>query len=584
MVIDISYPTPKTLTFIDVLTQRAQQQPEQVAYTFLNFGEKTDTRLTYGELDQQVRALAGKLQGLGYAGKPALLLYPSGLEYIIAFFACLYAGTLAVPAYPPHSARMLPRLQAIINDTQAVVALTTRQIRADVLQRFASLSELQQLDWIATDDLSSPPVQSWKQPEVTPASLAFLQYTSGSTATPKGVMVSHGNLLHNSNMISTQVGLNEKDRGVSWLPIFHDMGLIVGILQPLYAGYPTVLMAPTAFLQHPVRWLQTIAESQATVSCAPNFAYELCVRRIGAADRAQLDLSRWQVAINAAEPLRSETLKNFSAAFASCGFRPEAFVPGYGLAEATLMVSGVKRFTGVTVKYVDKTLLEQHHILNVVQGSRNAQALVGCGKVAPRQQAIIVHPESLTRCRPDEVGEIWIAGDSVTQGYFGNIAATKDTFQGYTADTGEGPFLRTGDLGFLYDGEIFITGRLKDLIIIKGRNHYPQDIELTVEQSSPIIRAGCTAAFSIEVEHEERLVVVAEVRISQSGLAPGEVEQEIEKAMKAIRRNIAERHEITVYQVKFVRVGEVPKTSSGKLQRRACGMRFLAGSLREWNS
>lgn len=583
MVINITYPTLKTQTFVDILTQRAQQQPEQTAYTFLNFGKETDTSLTYGELDQQVRSLAGKLQSLGYEGKTALLLYPSGLEYITAFLACLYSGTIAVPVYPPHSARLLPRLQAIIEDTQATVALTTAQTQTDIFRRFAYIPELRRLQWIATDDLSGSPDQSWKKPDLSRNSVALLQYTSGSTSTPKGVIVSHGNLLHNSKMISTQAGLNEKDRGVSWLPIFHDMGLIIGILQPLYAGYPTALMAPTAFLQYPLRWLQTISSYKATVSCAPNFAYELCIRRTSPADRAQLDLSQWQVAINAAEPVHSETLKNFSTAFEACGFRSDTFAPGYGLAEATLMVSGAKRRSGVTVKYVDKTLLEQHHAMEVVPGSRNAQALVGCGKFASGAQVIVVHPEALTRCRPDEVGEIWVAGESVTQGYFGNREATKDTFQAYVADTGEGPFLRTGDLGFIQDGEVFITGRLKDLIIIKGRNHYPQDIEYTVGQSSSIIRAGCVAAFSIEVEQEERLVVVAEVRLPQGDSVPGGGDQKIEETTKAIRRSIAEAHEIAVYQIKFVRAGEVPKTSSGKLQRRACRTRFLAGSLKEWN-
>ncbi|HZO76348.1 MAG TPA: fatty acyl-AMP ligase [Ktedonobacteraceae bacterium] len=583
MVIDVIRPTSQMLTFVDILTQRAQQQPQRAAYTFLSFGEETDTSITYRELDQQVCSIAGELQRLGYEGKPVLLLYPSGLEYIAAFLACLYAGAIAVPVYPPHSARLLPRLQAIINDTRAIVALTTTKTQADIFRRFMHTPELQHLRWITTDHLTIPPGQHWKKPDFARNRLAFLQYTSGSTATPKGVMVSHENLLHNSRMINTQIGLHEQDQGVSWLPMFHDLGLIMGILQPLYAGYHTVLMSPTAFLQHPLRWLQAISDYKATVSCAPNFAYDLCVRRTTPTTRAQLDLSRWQVAINGAEPVHSETIKNFSLAFAPCGFHPDTFLPGYGLAEATLMVSGAKRRTGVTVKYADKTLLEQHHVMEVAPDDRNAQVLVGCGKVAPEQHVIAVHPEALTQCQPDTVGEIWIAGESVTQGYFGDRAATKDAFQAYLADTGEGPFLRTGDLGFMHAGEIFITGRLKDLIIIKGRNHYPQDIEYTVEQSSPLVRAGCTAAFSIGVEHEERLVVVAEIRLSPHGLTPGEIAQKIEEASKAIRRNIAETHELAVYQVKFVRIGEIPKTSSGKLQRRACRTRFLSGSLKEWN-
>lgn len=582
MVIDITHPISKALTFVDILTQRAQQQPEQTAYTFLRFEEETGTNLTYGELDQQARSIATKLQSLGYEGKPLLLLYPPGLDYIAGFLGCLYAGAIAVPAYPPSSARLLPRLQAVINDTQTVVALTTHQTQAGILRKFMHIPGLQQLHWIATDALSASLGRDWEKPEISGESLAFLQYTSGSTATPKGVMVSHANLLHNSKLIKAQLGLNEQDQAVSWAPMFHDMGLIMGILQPLYTGYHTVLMTPIAFLQHPLRWLQAISDYKATVSCAPNFAYELCVRRTSPATRARLDLSSWQMAISGAEPVRSETLKKFHAAFESCGFHPDAFMVGYGLAEATLMVSARRRYTGVCIKHVDKALLEQHVMVDVPD-TQHAQAIVGCGKIAPGQQAIVVHPESLIRCRPDEVGEIWVAGESVAQGYFGNEETTRHTFQAYLADTDEGPFLRTGDLGFIQDDEIFITGRLKDLIIIAGRNHYPQDIELTVERSSPIIHEGNAIAFSIDVEDEERLVVVAEVRLSRNGLTSGEAAQKIEEITEAIRRNIVEGHNITAYQIQLVRVGEIPKTSSGKLQRRACRTRFLAGSLKAWN-
>lgn len=583
MVLDISYSISKTQTFIDILTQRAQKHPKRCAYTFLDFGEETETHLTYGELDQRARSVAQKLQSLGYEGKPALLLYPSGLEYIIAFFACLYAGTIAVPVYPPHSPRLLPRLQAIINDTQAKVALTTTQIHTDILRKYSSLPELQLLQWVATNDFDISAHQCWKRPDIAGNSLAFLQYTSGSTSTPKGVMVSHGNLCHNSETIKTEIGLNEKDQGISWLPMFHDLGLIVGILQPLYAGYHTVLMAPTAFLQRPLRWLQAISDYKATITCAPNFAYDLCIRRTSPADRARLNLSRWQIAINGAEPVRSETLNNFSHAFEICGFHPNAFLPGYGLAESTLMVSGKRRGMGITVKQVDKTLLEQNYVMDANPSHQNAQTLVGCGKTPPDQRVVIVNPETLRPCDPDEVGEIWIAGESVAQGYFGNDETTRNTFQAYIADTGEGPFLRTGDLGFVQDGELFITGRLKDLIIIAGRNHYPQDIEHTVERCSPILRTGCSAAFSVDVGCEEKLVVVAEVRLPQSGLTPDQATQMIEEVIGTIRQSIAETHEIAVHQVKLVKVGEVPKTSSGKLQRRACRARCLAGLLKAWN-
>lgn len=583
MIVDISHPSAKTLTFVDVLAQRAQEQPAQNAYTFIDFGAETRTHLTYGELDQRARSIAVALQDAGYTGQPVLLLYSAGLEYITAFFACLYAGAIAVPVYPPHSPRLLPRLQAIINDTHASVALTTTQDYTDILRKFPTQPELQCLQWFSTDDPDLSVYHYWQRPEIGGDSLAFLQYTSGSTSTPKGVMVSHSNLCHNSGMVRAQLGLDERDQGVSWLPMFHDMGLIMGILQPLYTGYHTVLMAPTAFLQRPLRWLQAVSEYQATLTCAPNFAYDLCTRRISPADRARLDLSHWQLALSGAEPVRYETLERFGRTFASCGFRSDAFLPGYGLAEATLMISGKHRDTGLVVKQVDKTCLEQHYVVEVDPQSQNAQTLVGCGSVPCEQQVVVVHHERLTRCRPDEVGEIWIAGGSVAQGYFGNEEATRNAFQAYLADTGEGPFLRTGDLGFLRDGELFITGRLKDLIIIAGRNHYPQDIEYTVEQASPVLRSGCVTAFSVEVGSEEKLVVVAEMRLSQSGLAPEQITQKIEEVTGTIRQHIAEEHEIAVYQVQLVKVGEVPKTSSGKLQRRACRASFLAGDLNAWN-
>lgn len=583
MIVNIPHPAVKTLTFVDILAQRAQHQPEQIAYTFLHFGNEADISITYGELDYRARMIAGHLQSLGYEGRKALLLYPSGLEYIAAFLGCLYAGTIAVPVYPPHNSRLLPRIQNIINDARPDLALTTAETHTDIQRKFMHIPELQQLHWIDTDTLSMTWSQRWQQPELTTNQLAFLQYTSGSTSTPKGVMVSHRNLIHNSAALKAQWELNEYDQSVSWLPMFHDMGLILGILQPLYSGYHTVLMAPAAFLQHPLRWLQALSEYKATIATAPNFAYELCLRRSSPADRATLDLSHWQAAINGAEPVRYETLQRFSAAFAPCGFRPDAFRPGYGLAEATLMVTNAPRHSPTVVKHLDKTLLEQHLAVEVAPDDRRAQIMIGCGKTVPGQRVIAVHPATGMQCFPGEVGEIWIAGESVAQGYFGKAKETSNTFHAYVADTGEGPFLRTGDLGFIQDEEVFITGRLKDLILMKGRNHYPQDIEYTVEQSSSIIRPGCVIAFSIEFAQEERLVVVAEIRLPQSGLAADEGTQKIEEARKAIRRNIAEAHEIAVYHVRLVGVGEVPKTSSGKLQRRACRAKFLAGELKEWN-
>lgn len=569
-------------TFVDILGQRARQQPEQKAYTFLHFGKQTDTSLTYGELDQQARSIAARLQERGYAGKLVLLLYPSGLEYIAAFLGCLYAGAIAVPLYPPHSDRSLPRIQAIIDDTRSRVVLTTHRTRDDILRRFPQLPALQHLHWLATDTIPAMEGLRWQQPDLCAENLAFLQYTSGSTASPKGVMVSHGNLVYNSQLFNEQMTLGPGDRGVSWLPIFHDLGLIMGILQPLFAGYHTALMAPAAFLQHPLRWLETMSEQQATVTYAPNFAYDLCLRRSTPAERERLDLRHWQIALNGAEPVREQTLRAFRRAFADCGFHPDTFLPAYGLAEATLVVSSGQRRQPTVVRHVDKTLLEEHTIVEVAETSPQAQALVSCGRSMPGQRILIVDPQTRLPCPPQQVGEIWVAGQSMAQGYLDKQEESGRTFQACLAESGEGPFLRTGDLGFMQDGELFITGRLKDLIILQGRNHYPQDIEYTVEQSSPVIRAGYTAAFSIDHEEQERLVVVAEVRFATGDLTPQQVRQTLDEAQKAVRRNIAQVHEVTVHQVAFVTVGEVSKTSSGKLQRQACRTRFLAGTLQAW--
>ncbi len=584
MSIDVPSTKKDFLTFVDVLEKQAQQKKEQIAYTFLQHG-KENKSFTYADLDRQAETIAIKLQQSGYTATPLLLLYPSGLDYIAAFFGCLYAGAVAVPVYPPHSARLMPRIQAIINDSQARVVLTTSKIQADVFRRFAHITELQSLTWITTDTLPTLLQDQRRQkPDLTGDTLAFLQYTSGSTSTPKGVMVSHGNLIHNVNMMQALTGLDENNVNVSWLPMFHDMGLIFGILYPLYTGYPAVLMDPAAFLQQPLRWLQAISDYQATASSAPNFAYDLCVRRISPADRAQLDLSSWKFAANGAEPVRISTLDAFSTTFAACGLRREALLPVYGLAEGTLMVTAAHYGTPYEVKHVHKGALAQHHVVAIAQHHPHAYPVISCGHSPTEQKVIVVHPETMKPCQPDEVGEIWVRGESVAQGYFHNSEETERTFHAYLADTAEGPFLRTGDLGFIQEGEVFLTGRLKDLIIIKGRNHYPQDIEYTVEQSSPIIRAGCTTAFAVDVKDEEQLVVVVEVNYRlRSELDLATPPPEIEDALKNIRRNIAEKHEISVHQIKLVSIGEVPKTSSGKLQRSACRTKFLSENLKAWN-
>jgi acyl-CoA synthetase (AMP-forming)/AMP-acid ligase II len=586
--------TGKASTLVELLLGRALQQPEQRIYTYLVDGETEGANLTFAALDWQARAIGALLQSHRASGERALLLYPAGLEFIPAFFGCLYAGVIAVPLPPPNMTqpqRTVARLRAITDDARPVLALTTSSILAKLEALFAQAPELQIMRCLATDKVVSSAGQDWRDPQATSNTLALLQYTSGSTAKPRGVMVSHGNLLENSAHISQAFEVTSDTVSVTWLPVFHDMGLTNGIIQPLFGGRQCVLMPPQSFLQRPVRWLQAVSRYKATISGGPNFAYEMCVRKITSEQCSALDLSSWKVAYNGAEPVRADTLRRFGATFAPCGFQPNFFYPCYGLAEATLIVSGGLVKDEPTLCTSRVAALEHNGVVETSDRRLNVRTLVGCGHAMPDTKIVIVHPESLTACAPDEVGEIWVSSPSVAQGYWNRPEETGLTFHAYLADAGEGPFLRTGDLGFLRDGELFVTGRLKDLIIIGGRNLYPNDIELTVEQSHAVVRPGCCVAFSVDVADEERLIIAAEVerryrtadRYQQGAQAGshlnGHPPLDAEAVSRAIRRAVAEEHDVRVHAVVLLRAGSIPKTPSGKVQRRVCEARFLDGSL-----
>jgi len=476
-------------TWIELLSHRAHTQSDQIAYTFLQDGNDETARLSYGQLDQQARAIAAHLQSLNLAGERALLLYPSGLEFIAAFFGCLYANVVAIPAYPPRPNQKMMRLGAIIADADAKLVLTTSALAQGIESRFTQTPDLATLPCLATDSVTETRSQSWQAPDISSDTLAFLQYTSGSTGTPKGVMVSHRNLLHNCQVMQQAFALTSDSVMVSWLPCFHDMGLIFGILEPLYVGAIDILMPPTAFVQHPARWLQTLSHYRGTHSGGPNFAYELCLSKVKPNQLVDLDLSSWRYAYNGAEPVRRETLEAFAEKFKPCGFRPSALYPCYGMAEATLMISGGAGNTKPIYHSVDASALARNQ---VVDAAASVKSLVGCGQGWLDTQIVVVDPESLTLCNADQVGEVWVSGSSVAQGYWQRSEQTAETFEARLPN-GEGPFLRTGDLGYLRNGELFIIGRLKDVVIIRGRNHYPQDIELTVQQSHPALRMGLFA-------------------------------------------------------------------------------------------
>jgi len=564
-------------TWIDLLRWRAEHQTDLQALTFLDDERPQVDRLTYAELDRRSRAIAARLQSIVRPGDRALMLYAPGLDYVAAFFGCLYGGVIAVPAYPPRP-RTLGRLQSMLLDAQPAVILSTRDLQEALAPLWAEAPGFPALPWETTDALPAELADDWRAPQVDSDDLAFLQYTSGSTSAPRGVMVSHANLLHNSRMIYEGFDNAHGTSGVIWLPLYHDMGLIGGVLQPVYAGLPVTLMSPLAFLQRPFRWLQAISETKATTSGGPNFAYDLCARKITPEQRATLDLSSWKLAFSGAEPVRPETLARFTETFEPCGFRATAWFPCYGLAEATLYVSGTHRDREPRLLPVSAPALETRRVVPAAPEGRDTQTLVSCGRTDPDLALAIVDPDTLTRMPTDGIGEIWLSGPTVARGYWNRPDDTEKTFRAHIVGDEDGrDWLRTGDLGFTHEGELYIAGRIKDLIIIDGRNHYPQDIEQTVEAAHPAIRPTATAAFAVEGPEGERLVVVAELEREHMPGRPGAIA--LPALTQLVRRAIAEQHAVQLHELVLLKTGYIPKTTSGKIQRHACRLGYLEGTL-----
>ncbi|XXY46504.1 alpha/beta fold hydrolase [Sorangium sp. So ce269] len=567
---------------MDLVRRTAAAHPERPAFRFTTDGLTDDAVLSYGDLDRQARALAALLGRLGGAGERAMLVYPTGPEYVSAFFGCLYASAPAVPVYPPHPARLhreLPRLEALVRDARPAFGLTTSALLPMVDALAQEREELRRVRWLATDAVDAAGADGWTRPALGAETLAFLQYTSGSTGTPRGVMLTHANLMHNLDAMHVLYETDASWRTALWLPLYHDMGLIGGLLGTLYIGGVATLLSPLSFLERPLRWLQAIARTKTTHTCAPDFAYRLCARKIRPEERAGLDLSSWTFALSGAEPVRADTIDAFAAAFRECGFRREAFYPAYGLAEATLIATGGKIAAPPVVRTFDGGALARRLVRPATSDSGDNRPLVGCGQPPPGHRLAIVHPDSLSPCPDGEVGEIWLAGPSVASGYWQQPEATRRTFAAHLAGTGEGPFLRTGDLGFVHDGELFVCGRLKDLIVIRGLNHYPQDIEATVAEAHRLVRPGCAAALAFARNGDEHLVVVAEVdtRALAGGGEPRA--QALDEVVLAIRRAVSERHGVAPNQVVLLKAGTIPKTSSGKLQRQATRAALADGQL-----
>lgn len=557
-------PADRHASLVHALEELSSTIPTDVAYTFLPEGEDEEINITFRELEMRSQAVAARLQKIAHQGDRAALVYESSIEYIVALVGCFYAGIVAVPVYPPDPMRIRrtgARLRAIFQDSQADIVLTS----SCEAHRFGSYLE-QAGHVVITDEISADDGADYERPEIGPQTLALLQYTSGSTGQPRGVMLTHANLMFNFEHIKK---FDEPDAvAVSWLPMYHDMGLIGLVLQVLQSGRRTVLMSPLSFVKRPLRWLKAISKYRAYATSGPSFAYDLCVQKITDEEMADLDLSCWTLACNGAEPVRPDTMKRFADKFAKVGFHYETFYPCYGLAEATLIVSGGEKTAAPIIRSFDSHELADNHVVPVAPGE--GREIVGCGRTVDKQEIAIVDPVTLERSDVDKIGEIWVRGPGVAQGYWNNPVATAETFAA-TLPGEDGTFLRTGDMGFLADGELYVTGRIKDLIIVRGRNHYPQDIERTVEVCHPALRRDHVVSFGVDVEGEERVVVVCGVMRAQK------LNQD--ELFSAVRAVLAQEHELGPHAIVLVKGSEIPRTSSGKLQRRGCKDLYLRGEL-----
>ncbi|WP_161602535.1 aminotransferase class I/II-fold pyridoxal phosphate-dependent enzyme [Tautonia marina] len=560
-------------TILDALQTHVKSQGRRNAYTFLT-PEFRQSTLTFRELDERARRIAAGLLQHAEPGDRALMMFPAGLGFIEAFLGCLFAGIVAVPAYPPRKNRNAGRIRSIAEDCEPRLLLCASKTRRGVEEELGR--SVKGSSVIVTDELDDSGGGPLPRPH--PDQLAFVQYTSGSTASPRGVMVSHGNIVANQVSIMTNFRHTTNDVAVSWLPMFHDMGLIGSVLQPLFVGFQCYLMDPSTFIREPFTWLKAISDFRGVLSGAPNFAYDLCVRKVSDQQKAELDLSSW-VAFNGAEPVRAETLTRFARAFESCGFRRDAFFPCYGMAEATLFVSGGPPLAATKVVTACPMDLENNRITE----SSSGQRVVSCGQIGPDLEVLLVDPKTLTACRPDEVGEIWLRGASVARGYWNRPEETREAFHA-NAYGDDRHWFRTGDCGFLRNGELYVTGRLKDLIVVRGRNLYPQDIEQLVEYHIDFLGPNSCAAFSVEHDGEERLIVVAEgtrdmARWARSN-AEGHAERVwLERAIDDLRREVLDQFEVALARLIFVRPATFPRTSSGKLQRRLTRRMLSDGAL-----
>lgn len=581
-------------TLLELLRQRAARYADKVAFAFSYHGDGENTSvLTYRDLDTRARAIAAELQSKGAAGERVLVLCRPGLDHIAGFFGCVYAGAVAVPVHE----RLAPRLSSVVPDARARFALGVSETQPGIKTMLDTLGEGGDLNWGLMDAVTAD-ADDWVAPDIDATTVAMIQYTSGSTTTPKGVVLKHDNLMRNMEAIRSSWNGTDSDVGAFWLPSHHDMGLIGGVLSMIYLGCTAHFMSPTAFIKRPMAWMELLSTSAATYTVAPNFAYELCIEHSTAEERAALDLSPLHTAMNGAEPVQETTLRRFAEGFAPAGFAREAFSAVYGLAEATLLVTGRPDPASPRVVHLDREALAEDRVVecefpaeSMTLGAATAEAVsgesttsgamtvVGCGE--PRAgEVAIVDPVTRVRCGEGRVGEIWCAGSSVGAGYWRRPEETEHTFGASIADTGVGPFLRTGDLGFLRDGELFVTGRCKDLVVIRGGHHYPNDIEFSVQGCHASLLSGRGAAFAFTpgLRAAERLVIIQEVDVDREGAGALDADA-LAEIIESVRVVVADRYGVDPHSVFLVDPQSIPTTSSGKIQRSRCRELFLDGSL-----
>ncbi len=565
-------------TIVDMLRDHAGKTPGQLAFQFLANGETETTSVTFAALERRTMAIAAELQERKL-GPRVVLMFQPGLSFVATFFGCLAAGLVAVPVYPPKRREECAHLRNILQAAEASL-LVCDPPSAALLARFVQAGEAPMqpvpmvIDWQEDESAVAERAASFRPPDVQADDTAFLQFTSGSTGQPKGVIISHANIMANQQVIQRAFGHDASTKVLGWLPFYHDMGLLGILMQPVYLGRPCVLMPPAAFIQKPLRWLKAIAKYGISTSGGPNFAYELCVKSISDEQlqaHPELDLSSWQLAFSGAEPVRAETLARFAAKFAAYGFSSRAFYPCYGMAETTLLLTGIEKQASPQVATLDAQALETGHARDA-NSNASIRHAVSCGRVWGEHGVVIIDPDSGAALPENAVGEIWASGPSVAQGYWNRPQATRENFQLTHPNYPGRHFLRTGDLGFLREGNLYVTGRLKTLLIVNGKKYYPHDIEATVTPLHPAFRSQ-TAIFSDEDRVPPRIILVQEV---YTHLAK---KIDLGNTIKQIQSHVLGQHGIKLDEV-ILTSDRIPVTSSGKTRHAECRHTWRKGQLR----